>query len=164
MSFDASLFSKQAQLSDRVSCASMYVVDRLDAFANDQRLSFALKAPTPRLVNCLPDVDDRNALVAGNSRNTRALGNDSQSCDLLLSRGGNNVPGRASICVGDECPAIPTTLVWPVCPINTYKNDQVCDGVKCCSRSHQLFENVTRRRHATAARTTGSRASETSGC
>ena len=33
----------------------------------------------------------------------------------------------------------------PLCNKNTYQNSIVCDDAKCCSKSHQLFMNMTKR-------------------
>jgi len=69
---------------------------------------------------------------------------DKRLCDkeVIRDRGQNNVN--------------PTNLkdakfLLPVCPQNTYRNHLVCDKTKCCSSSHQLFMNHTKRTTGRAA-------------
>lgn len=36
-------------------------------------------------------------------------------------------------------------FLLPYCKCNTYDNSLICDANKCCSKSHQLFMNMTKR-------------------
>ena len=61
-------------------------------------------------------------------------------CDkeVVLYRGNNNVaPIHANL--------KKTNFLLPYCECDTYRNGLVCDSGKCCSRSHQLFDNMTKR-------------------
>lgn len=63
----------------------------------------------------------------------------SQICDedIFMYRGQNNRPPR-------NFPVAQPFLVKP-CQIDSYDNAVVCDDDKCCSKSTQLFCNMTKR-------------------
>ena len=82
-------------------------------------------------------------------------GKDPRSCNLskaFTSRGGNSLN-----CSDTPCKSIPQGydcmkqqniqeyLLMP-CKQNTFRNHIVCDDTKCCSKRHQLFMNITKRK------------------
>jgi hypothetical protein len=68
----------------------------------------------------------------------------SRLCDkyIVRDRGSNNV-----IPTNIHPPSQPFLL--PYCKNNTYENHLICDKKKCCSKSHQLFMNHTKRNTGT---------------
>lgn len=95
---------------------------------------------------CLRDIDIESKFFNENSRSTKAA-----TCSpLMLIRGGS-----ALNCEPNKiCPKLYTSynmgdfLLQP-CPKNTYKNYQVFDDKKQCSKSHQLLNNWTKRKELT---------------
>lgn len=64
---------------------------------------------------------------------------DTRKCDkeIYQYRGRNNQH--------TEIDKRKNNFLIPHCECNTYDNRLVCDGKKCCSKSHQLFMNLTKR-------------------
>jgi hypothetical protein len=70
-----------------------------------------------------------------------------QCNELIASRGGNNVSKSYSAYGGYECfsPQLMNDWIMEPCKKNTFQNYLVQDNDKICSKSHQLFNNVTKR-------------------
>lgn len=85
----------------------------------------------PYYYKCTKEFDNENVL---------RLPVVNKSCDknVLYYRGENNRPPR-------NIQKQKTDFLLHHCDCNTYDNSLICNKTKCCSKSHQLFENHTKR-------------------
>jgi hypothetical protein len=86
----------------------------------------------PDYYKCYKDFKEENTLIFPLDRNRLC------DKDVVLYRGQNNVAPKTL----DKSKS---SFLVPYCECNSYDNGLVCDGTKCCSKSHQLFMNHTRR-------------------
>jgi hypothetical protein len=128
------------QNSDYMLYTNISDLQLKDKRQNDLSYIYQMSRTQPR---CLIDRGDELKFFADNYKNKTTICND-----CITNRGGNGV-----VCNTDKsCPKpiydsyfIKDFLLVP-CPKPTYKNYGVCNEDKCCSKRHQLFKNVTKRK------------------
>lgn len=86
----------------------------------------------PEYYKCNKDTKEETHLILPQDRNRLC------DKDVVLYRGQNNVAPK-------NFDKSKTSFLLPYCQCNTYDNGLICDRKKCCSKSHQLFMNYTRR-------------------
>lgn len=95
---------------------------------------------------CIRDIDIESKFFNENSRSTKKA-----TCTPLMSIRGGSALNCEPI---KPCPKLYSqynmgTFLLQPCPKNTYKNYQVFNDTKQCSKSHQLLNNWTKRKELT---------------
>ena len=129
--------------SDFMLATNIYELQFKDKRQNDLSYIYQMSRTQPR---CLIDRGNELAFLSDNYKNKNA-----NCSECVLDRGGN-MPTNS---IDRPCPKPEYTkfylnefLLVP-CPKPTYKNYIVCDEDKCCSKRHQLFKNITKRKDIT---------------
>lgn len=126
--------------SDFMLCTNSAYLHYKDQKFNDSIFVQQMSRTRPQ---CIRNIDNENNMYITQSSRLITCNN------FINSRGGN---------VGCEpvkpCPEILTSYNIPdflliPCPKNTYKNYQVFDEHKQCSKSHQILNNWTKRKELT---------------
>lgn len=116
------------QLEDQLMCQGY---STLDANHRQQNLvNYMENVYVPGYYKCSKDPSRENELL---------FPLNDRMCDkeVVIYRGRNNKHS--------EIDKRKHAFLIPFCDCNTYNNGILCDGKKCCSKSHQLFMNYTRR-------------------
>jgi hypothetical protein len=119
---------KTEPLEDKIICNGYSALDA--NYKQFNQYQYMEQVYTPYYYICSKDFGDENKLRFPASTRT---------CDkeVIYYRGRNNDVTDIDKKKND--------FLIPVCDCNTYDNGLVCDAKKCCTKSHQLFFNVTRR-------------------
>ncbi len=127
--------------SDYMLCTNSVYLQYKDRKTNDGIFVSQMSRTRPQ---CIRDIDKENNLfITASSRVT--------TCGKLLdARGGNSLGCEPVL----PCPnlfgaySLNEFLLVP-CQKNTYRNYQVFDDVRQCSKSHQVLNNWTKRKEIT---------------
>jgi hypothetical protein len=120
-------------LEDKIMCHNYNILD--SNYVRNQQDSYLEFMYVPQYYKCFKDMDKDNATHYPVDRNAYT-----NLCDrnIVYRRGENNKPPT-------NIDKRKNNFLLPYCECNTYDNALMCNSKKCCSRSHQLFENMTRR-------------------
>lgn len=122
-------FEPSLKLEDEIVCHNYNAMDRgyqtKQAFLNQEYMY------VPRYYKCLKDFKAENDVIFPACN---------RLCDreVVLYRGQNNV-------APEHLPKQKNSFLIPYCECNKYDNSIICNQSKCCSKSHQLFFNQTKR-------------------
>jgi hypothetical protein len=125
------LYNNRMQyLADRRLCESFKVVDQNSKCLN--AMLFREMHYVPEYYQCQKQFCEENALM---------WPMENRLCDkeVILYRGQNNVKDGKVIRDNQQ------PFLLPYCKENKFRNSIVSDDKKYCSRTHQLFNNVTKR-------------------
>jgi hypothetical protein len=119
------------KIEDEIVCQNYRTLN--SNYLNNNNDLFAERTYVPCYYKQFKSIDDDNELYHPKFERVADL------CDknVVFYRGENNKP-QSVILTKQE-------FLIPYCKCNTYDNGIICDSKKCCSKSHQLFGNMTRR-------------------
>ena len=109
-----------------------------DKKQNDSQYMYQMSQTIPK---CLMDCEKEHALQTTNYKSKMP------TC-ISEDRGGNNITcATQRTCPHPEYSKyyLSEFLLVP-CPKPTHQNYVVCDEAQCCSKRHQLFKNLTKRK------------------
>lgn len=117
------------KLEDDIICQNYVNMNKTYKYTNSQMCSEYLFVP--EYYKCNKDFTNENKVI---------FPEEPKLCDrnIVQYRGQNN---KAPVNIDKR----KNEFLIPFCNKNTYKNHIVCDDDKCCSKSHQLFMNITKR-------------------
>jgi hypothetical protein len=117
------------RLENEIICRNY---QNLDArYKTDNNDTYRERMFVPQYYKCSMEIKDNNKL---------RWPQDNRLCDMdvIFYRGQNNRPPQNFDMKKNE-------FLLKYCNCNTYDNGLICDEKKCCSKSHQLFCNMTKR-------------------
>lgn len=120
---------QRLQESDHMLCTNIESLQFKHKYESDVPFMQLLSKPIP---NCIRDVTQEHTMWTQTFK-TRTPG---CSLDLIMTRGGNASGMKQKT---------QSEFLMPPCWTNTFQNYLVEDDKKVCSKSHQLFNNLTRR-------------------
>jgi hypothetical protein len=136
---DTQEIEARLQMSDFILCKNIQNLQFQHKRENDVPFMDLLSRPLPSKIR---NVEEEYQMW------TQTFATRIPQCnESIASRGGNNVAKPYKAPCGYECfsPELMKEWVIEPCKKNTFQNYLVQDDKKICSKSHQLFNNVTKR-------------------
>ncbi len=116
------------KISDEMMCKNYKSLD--SSYKQNNHNMYQEFSYVPDVYKCFKNICDETTLYW-------PLENRLCDREVILYRGQNN---KAPVNIEKK-----KNFLIPYCDCNTYRNHVVCNDSKCCSQSHQLFMNLTKR-------------------